>query len=165
MGRQLRRVPPNWDHPKQSCQHIYDKCERNECYIPLYDETYENAAETWLKDFKEYKAEEHDNIYFWDWHGMPPEIDSYRTYKDEDATWYQVYETISEGTPVTPPFEKKEELIEYLVNYGDFWNQSRNERGYSKENAEKFVNESGYAPSLVVSNGVIFVGIDSCEVL
>jgi hypothetical protein len=65
-------------------------------------------------------------------------------------TWFQVYETVSEGTPVTPPFATKEELVDYLVANGDFWDQHRGDGGWSRENAEAFVG-AGFAMSLVVN--------------
>jgi hypothetical protein len=73
--------------------------------------------------------------------------------------WWQVYETVSEGTPVTPPFATKEELIEYLVEHGDFWDQ-RNRHDYrcyvdpgcyppwSRKAATTFVMEDGWCPSM-----------------
>jgi hypothetical protein len=78
----------------------------------------------------------------------PPNPDSYRPKFQTEPTWYQVYETVSEGTPVTPPFATKEELVNYLVEHGDFWDQRRGHGGWSRENAERFVG-AGWAPSLV----------------
>jgi hypothetical protein len=74
------------------------------------------------------------------------------------ATWYQVYQTVSEGSPVTPPFATKEELIEYLVKFGDEWDQSRTAEGrqasagWPRKAAEQFV-KSEWAPSMMVVNG------------
>lgn len=118
MGREIRMVPPRWQHP------INKKGE----YIAAH------------------------NIH----------------YKTEEAIWYQVYETVSEGTPVTPPFETQQELIEYLVIHGDFYQQKcQNETkpGYSREVAEQFVLKSGWCPSIVISNGVIKSGIDSVTLI
>jgi hypothetical protein len=50
----------------------------------------------------------------------PPDPAYYRPWKDDEATWYQVWETESEGTPISPPFATREELVEYLVNNGGF---------------------------------------------
>ncbi len=56
---------------------------------------------------------------FW---GEPPEPNdpTLRPEYEEEPTWFQVYETVSEGTPVTPPFATEQELSDYLVrhNYG-----------------------------------------------
>jgi hypothetical protein len=65
---------------------------------------------------------------------------------------WQVWETVSEGSPITPVFATAEELIDYLVNVG-CWG-----RRYSREAAEAFVNsESGWVPSAVGVPGVGFV--------
>ena len=66
-----------------------------------------------------------------------------------EHTWYQVYQTISEGTPVTPAFSNKEELIEYLVEHGDYWDQRRGHGGWDRVAAEQFVDR-GYAPSMII---------------
>ena len=84
-------------------------------------------------------------------------------------TWWQVYETVSEGTPVTPPFETQEELVEYLVANGDFWDQSRRAKGGSsmpcgpwpREQAKKFVLGRGWAPSLIVDAKGIRTGVQA----
>lgn len=86
--------------------------------------------------------------------GRPPDPDYYRPWKDEDATWFQVWETVSEGTPVTPPFATKEELVDYLATKGDFWDQRRGDGPWVRTNAEAFVG-SGWAPTLMVKDGVI----------
>lgn len=79
---------------------------------------------------------------------MPPEREYYRSWKDEDATWFQVWETVSEGTPVTPPFATKEELIDYLVANGDFWDQKRrqeqNQGRYISMNCEPWSGRGVY---------------------
>jgi len=132
MGRELRMVPPNWEHPK--------KCD-GRTYEPLFD-GFENILAEFEKDIKEKglrKTVEH-------WcEGPNPEC--YVEYKEEDATWYQLYENVSEGTPITPPFETKEELVDYLVENGDFWEYS-----WDREAAENIVG-TGYAPSMIMAGG------------
>ena len=170
MGREIRRVPVNWQHPTQTCPHAYKPCEGYRCYKPLFDRLYQNEAKEWLEEFDKWQKgyrpdyfEIGDAEFFWDWYGMPPDKEYYRTYKDEDAIWYQVYETVSEGTPVTPPFETQAELVNYLVENGDFWAQRRNQGGFTRKAAENFVYGSGYAPSMVVCNGEVTVGIETCK--
>ena len=176
MGREIRRVPPNWKHPKRTCCHI-PNCENYECYQPLYDETYEVSAQEWIGEFEKWQRGERpdyfsegDSEYYWDWNGKPPNKLFYRDYKDEDATWYQVYETVSEGTPVTPPFETEDELIDYLVINGDFWYQkdqidnikNSHRTKPTRKAAENFV-KGKYAPSMQIENGIIKTDINCCE--
>jgi hypothetical protein len=165
MGREIRRIPANWEHPRQDCPHSpwnggCDEAKLNggQCYKPLYDEDFESAIDDWIADYQLWKKGEHpdqdeDNKSetFWEWWGDPPDPDYYRPKFEGPAEWYQVYETVSEGTPVTPPFATKEELIDYLVEHGDFWDQRRGDGGWSRENAESFVKDE-YAPSFIVVN-------------
>ena len=62
---------------------------------------------------------------------------------------WQVWETVSEGSPITPVFATPEKLVNYLVNVGA-WG-----RRYSREAAEAFVN-SGWVPSAICFPGVGF---------
>jgi len=71
---------------------------------------------------------------------------------------WQVWETVSEGSPVTPVLPTREALIDYLVEYGDLWDQ-KCDGGWKRENAERFVS-SGFAPSLVVN-----VSVTGAEIL
>ena len=79
-----------------------------------------------------------------------------------------MYETVSEGTPVTPPFATKEELVEYLIEHGDFWDQKRRKEGntimpcdpWTREQAETFVNDTEWAPSGMIINGKYMSGIE-----
>lgn len=60
--------------------------------------------------------------------------------------WWQVWETVSEGSPVTPAFATDAELIDYLVAEGDAWTQGRGDGGWTLENAVAFVS-AGWAMS------------------
>lgn len=73
---------------------------------------------------------------------------------EEDATHYQIYEDVTEGTPVSPVFETLEEMKEWLL-----------EEGHSEKATAKFI-EYGWAPSFVVTqSGVSGLGIDSLDAL
>lgn len=171
MGREIRMVPPNYEHP----QVIRRNGQMG--FQPMFDRTFESAAEDWKAEFVKWQDGERPSYYseeegepkpeFWEYHGMPPEREYYRPWEDEEATWFQVWETVSDGTPVTPPFATKEELIDYLVANGDFWDQKRREEKkhgrhvsmdcepWSRKAAEAFVNGPGWAPSMVMdANGL-----------
>lgn len=152
MGRELRMVPPNWEHPKKP----------NGQYQPMYNRTFKESVKDWLEGLAKWyggeRSEENSDCEYWEYEGNPPDRDYYLPEWDVEPTWYQAYETVSEGTPVTPPFATKQELVDYLVEQGDFWYQSDiAERGfsnfrskYSRKAAAAFV-EGGYAPSLLVT--------------
>lgn len=166
MGREIRRVIPHWEHPKSEPSQTWRRGRyvTEERYKPMFDESYTDALNEWQKnhelwekhehpDQAEYPEETAKHRHYAEWNGNAPDVEYYRPdWKPEEATWYQVYETVSEGTPVTPPFATKEELIEYLVENGDFWDQRRREDGNSsmecgpwpREQAEAFVNGPGW---------------------
>ncbi len=168
MGRQIRRVPPNWEHPKVEKYNPFSG-QVEERFQPMFDQQYEFAASKWKKNFKKFYKKGLDkekDCEFWEYDGSPPDRDYYRPYKDNEATWFQLYETVSEGTPVSPPFATKEELADYLAEHGDFWDQDRRKTGKSPINCEpwgkaaayKFVFGSGWMPSMAISNGQILTG-------
>jgi hypothetical protein len=65
---------------------------------------------------------------------------------------WQVWETVSEGSAITPVFATREALIDYLVEGGDGWDRKRGDGGWSRENAESFVT-AAWAPSLIGKAG------------
>jgi len=149
MGREIRCVPPEWKHP----------IDENGSYKPLFRFDFDVDLNYWLAAYNLWKDGNHPeqkkihNIHdFVDYEGSPPDPLDYALYRKEDCSWFQVYETISEGTPVTPPFETKEQLIDYLVKYGDFWDQHQGLNGWEREVAEKFV-KIGFAMTGAIIDG------------
>jgi hypothetical protein len=158
MGREIRRVPANWEHPKHEVWRIPQYAYVQE-YQPMFDEPFAPKMREWYAEWEKWERGEkpegsEDTLNFWDWDGGPPDPKYYRpAWKAEDMTWWQVYETVSEGTPVTPPFATAEELIDYLATNGDFWDQKRHEGAWPRANAESFVR-AGWAPTMITHNGV-----------
>ncbi len=167
-------VIPNWEHPQEERPNY--RTQRMEMrYVPLYDRSYREEMAEWIKNHLLWEKGEHPRQdpeckFYAEYDGEAPRSYNYRPdWKEEEATWFQVYETVSEGTPVTPPFATKEELVEYLVENGDFWDQDRRKRGntimpcapWNRQQAEKFVFGVGWAPSMVMCNGVIKSGVDA----
>lgn len=136
MGREIRRVPRGWQHPRKP----------DGRYQPLFDETYAEAAEEWCRNFEAWRAGTHerwadrheDYPYYWDWDSKPPNEDYYRPAFAGEPTCYQIYETVSEGTPVSPVFETLDELEVWLIN-----------QGYSETASRKF-RETGHSFSMIV---------------
>lgn len=155
MGREIRMVPPNWEHPKNlDMRGRFD-------YIPQFEGDYDADSREWIEGLRNFEPEE-GSKYYWESDGNPPDRINYVDYGGRDCTWYQVYETVSEGTPVSPAFENKQDLINYLVTNGDFWDQKKGEGAtYSRAAAEKFVNEDGWAPTFVSFGGKIMTGVEA----
>jgi hypothetical protein len=178
MGREIRRVPPNWEHPTVKKYNPWSHREE-ENFQPLYNEPYGPAMARWIEEHQLWERGEHpaqkdgsgkEYRYYAQWGGGPPDVEYYRPdWKQEEMTWWQVYETVSEGTPVTPPFATREELVEYLVANGDYWDQKRRKEGrslmpcepWTRKQAESFVFGAGWAPSLIVTGGRVMSGVEA----
>ena len=65
---------------------------------------------------------------------------------------WQMWETVSEGSPISPVFKTKEELARYLVN-------NRWSRGESFEQWLALIKE-GWAPSMVIVDGRCMSGVE-----
>jgi hypothetical protein len=98
----------------------------------------------------------------------------YNAWEEEEppaGSWWQVWETVSEGSPVTPAFATDDELIDYLVKNGDLWSQRRrNDRGPdadpppSRKAATNFVKGSGWVASASgPRGGPMTMGIQQAE--
>ncbi len=146
MGREIRKVPPNWQHPEN------DRGSPQ----PMYDRHIDDEMTDWLAELDAARSGNLDDVvkYYggslaaWLQDNLPPDPLVHRPWHDEEATWVQLWENVSEGTPVTPPFATKDELIEHLVAKGTDWDKGR---PWSRKAAEDVVN-SGYAPSLIVKS-------------
>ncbi|WP_285011240.1 hypothetical protein [Pedobacter faecalis] len=108
MGREIRRVPEGWEHPKE-----------NGRYIPMFDTFYLDALNDWLKEHNAWQLGTHADLignpdrkieypFYAMWGGNPPDVESYHTrlYSHDELTHIQLYESTSEGTPLSPVFHK-----------------------------------------------------------
>lgn len=166
MGREIRRVPADWKHPKKQQPWGYD-------YQPMHDENFETARNEWMSNNALWKSNKHPDQLsdpegtkdssFAEWNGSKPTREMYRPYKDEECTHYQMYQTVSEGTPVTPVFANLLELEDYLVETGECAGTKYN-RKYSREAAHAFC-QSGWVPSAIgipgkgIVDGVTALGL------
>ncbi len=154
MGREIRRVPPNWEHPRG---------ERGR-FTPLMDSPFDTAMDEWNTARAEWnapgnaeRAEQEKTaghpVPFEEWHGGPPDPETHRpAWPEGSATAYQVYETVSEGTPVSPVFATREALVEWLVNDGSGMGIGGVPQRLSRKAAEAFVN-AAWAPSAIGLEG------------
>jgi hypothetical protein len=170
MGREIRRVPPNWDHPKKQELRWVPKTgyAQVEEYQPMYGHSFDEAAAEWKAEFLawengeklQHMRDDGSLMEYWEWNGQPPDRAYYRPWKDEEATWFQLWETVTEGTPVSPPFATKQELAQYLAKHGDFWDEKRGNGGWGIERSSAFC-ESGWAPSFVIQDGRVMQGTEA----
>jgi len=73
---------------------------------------------------------------------------------------YQLWETVSEGSPISLVFQTPEELAEWLMSSPNYkWKE--NDRGTTKEQWLKFINGPGWAMSMVIDNGIVKTGVQA----
>lgn len=126
----IRRVPKDWQHPK----------DKNECYIPLFDGNnfYKDIAcwdehnqkwnEGFQTDFEDgwiLLSEENKGKTYSSWNGERPNLINYMPiWQDAECTHFMCYENISEGTPVSPIFSTIEETNNWIeITNRSFYNR------------------------------------------
>jgi len=161
MGREVRMVPPDWQHPKKD----------DGRYRPLHVHDYEVARKEWdegLTEWLQGRAECSDggirpdgyrpDVWgYIEWTGPCPTPDEYMPqWPDSERTHYMMYEDTSEGTPISPAFATPEELARWLVdnNANAFAGQTASYEGWLR------VAKGGWAPSAVMTSGGIRTGVD-----
>jgi len=117
MGREVRRVPPDWDHEKYSDQPLGDRFGKElDDWLKGYFEwqkgyRYSRLVEKWIPIEEEYKQ-----YPYTDFAGERPNVTDYMPdWNESERTHYQAYENVTEGTPISPVFATEEEMIDWLV--------------------------------------------------
>jgi len=120
VGREVRRVPANWEHPKRS----------NGQYIPLNDgytkrlHDWEEGKSQWEKglysDFSggwEPISEAYRGQTWEEYDGERPDPKDYMPdWPEDERTHWQMYEDTSEGTPISPVMPDPESLARWLAD-------------------------------------------------
>ena len=107
MGREIRMVPKDWQHPKDD----------NGQYKPLHNYSFKQCHAEWVEGFMQWQKgyrmhgndgwipieDEYKHLTFSEWDGDEPKSDEYMPdFKPEEATFLMMYENTSEGTPISP---------------------------------------------------------------
>jgi hypothetical protein len=156
MGREVRRVPKDWQHPRM---------ENRNRYQPLENSSYEEAKQEWITGFIEWHIEgnpEDEGCDYWEYCGNPPDRNYHMPDWDEsERTHYQMYENTTEGTPISPVMETPEELARWCADnrVSAFADMTADYEHWLR------VAKGGWAPSLIVQNGVMKSGVHAlpCE--
>lgn len=125
MGRELRRVPSTWRHPKKNGE-----------FIPLFDgkkfkerlRNWKEHKRMWNKGYKDdymggWIKKEDDLLHyssFAEWYGPKPKRCDYMPeWKESELTHIQLYETTTEGTPISPVFHasRLDALCAYAMDH------------------------------------------------
>ena len=168
MGREIRRVPELWNHPKR----------QDGGYIPLFDGSFDEAEAEWnlghakwqeglvenYGDGDKWKPieDQYSDMQYTEYCGARPSPDEYMpVFVEEDCTHIMMYETCTEGTPISPSFKTPEELARWLTDNG------ASSFGHCTATYEQWLATAkcGYAVSAVMTSGVIMSGVEANEAI
>ena len=117
MGREIRKVRADWKHPKRGGK-----------YVPLHDgadlkrrtEDWDRSAAAWARgEFPDYASEESRKLTYEEWDGKRPSPGDYMpAWTPEEATHFQMYETTTEGTPISPVLSSPEAVARWCADNG-----------------------------------------------
>ena len=166
MGREVRRVPADWQHPKQQVLD-WRTGQMVEQYKPLYSgEEYQSRVDEWDEECAKWKAgwrpdycaDEDRTLTYEQYNEQRPHRNDYMPdWPDEQKTHLMMYEDTSEGTPISPAFKTPEELARWLVDNkaSAFADETGSYEGWLR------VARGGWAPSMVTSATGIMNGVDA----
>ena len=119
MGREIRKVPADWEHPKNAHGN----------FEPMFNESFDKRSDP--------EGGDDPSWYRPEW-------------TDEERTHYQLYETVTEGTPMSPPFATKEELGNWMFDNPDpVWGDR------SRKAIEAFLEAEWSISMMVIGDQVI----------
>lgn len=90
-----------------------------------------------------------DSCSFEEWHGTRPDFHScHPRWREKDRTHFQLYQTVSEGTPISPVFANLEEMAQWCGTQArPVWVNTR----MDVKQWRAFFGEGGSAPSMVIT--------------
>ena len=103
MGREVRKVPKDWQHPK----------DYNGRFEPLRDGYSGDLANFVYEVERDGIASALDS-----WGGGPCSFNYMPDWPESERTHFMMYEDTTEGTPKSPAFETPEELAQWLADSG-----------------------------------------------
>ena len=147
MSREVRRVPMNWQHPME-WREQWNQRERRATMQrvpkPLFS-NYANHLAYFTADPGDFDGD------------APDPADYMPDFGDRDDLGYCMYETTSEGTPISPVFATPEELARWLADTGA---SAFGDMGASYEQWLA-VARGGWAPSAVVDSKGLRSGVEA----
>ena len=163
MGRELRMVPADWQHPKNE----------HGRYVPLRSGGFADADARWNEGYAKWQEglvrtfgdddwkpidPQYLNMRFSDWDCARPSPDDYMPdWPVEQRTHFMMYEDTSEGTPISPAFATAEELARWLADNG------ASAFGDMTATYDQWLNtiQRGWAISAVRVNGQFISGVEA----
>ena len=152
MGREIRRVPADWNPG--------DRAHYDQSFVGAFAE-WHRGLHQWLKGTHpdQKTTTDYPEMYeatvqaYTEWDGRSPDPEYCRpAWTDEERTHYMLYETVSEGSAMSPAFATTDELIEWMLKNPDpVWGRR------TREQCEALVHY-GSAPSMVLVGGQLLPG-------
>ena len=99
----------------------------------------------------------------WRRHTDAKRYNRWREFGPPKGDGWQVWETVSEGSPVSPVFRTPEALVDWLCAPASPWDRY-SEQGKPRAAAQAFVFGSGWVPSMVVTSGGVYSNIESAAI-
>lgn len=143
MSREVRMVPKGYIHPMQT----KDIC------VALLSGYKEDSVEFLHMANEEGLQEAVDYM------GCPDQDNYMQEWPEDEKTHCMMFETTTEGTPISPAFETPEELAKWLYESGAsaFGGSTGTYEGWLR------VAKGGFAPSAVIINGVLDSGVNAID--
>jgi len=141
MGREVRKVPASWQHPKDARGR----------FVPLHGSSIRKVTEE-FEAKKEAEGWDAAMAYF----GRRPYAEDYMPdWSDAERTHLMMYETCSEGTPLSPAFGTPEELARWLAD------NNASAFGQKTASYEQWLRtiRAGGAPSAAIVGGRLIPGV------
>jgi hypothetical protein len=138
MGREVKRVPLNFDFPLNESYDDY----AHKIWYDQHRQTCPKDADTCQDECSSGGCD-------------PP-----------TGEGWQLWQTVSDG-PITPVFSTPEELIDYLCRpidrlvHPEDWYQGGADDGWDRHVAEVFVRKCGWAPSGAILDGIFLSGAEA----
>lgn len=178
MSTELRRVPKDWQHP--SDHRDADRYESKLAYVPppfyrwrpLLDKDWATAEREWWRDRIAHAVKralyylpslfgwlEPPSEVCWPWtledHPRPRYLDYRPRWQKRERTHYQLYEDVSEGTPISPVCATVDELVEWCAaQTKEVWVGTQ---GMTRAEWQRFFERGGYSMSGVFTPETGFV--------
>jgi len=163
MGREVRRVPANWQHPKDAKGNLIplyeggDFAKRDASWAEEYAKWQEGLRRNFGSDEWTPIEPEYRGTRFSEWDGPRPSPDDYMPdWPEAERTHLMMYEDTSEGTPISPAFATPEELARWLADNG------ASSFGSSTATYEQWLGMArrGWAPSMALQGGQMMSGVE-----
>lgn len=181
MGREVRHVPADWEHPStpRGMVPLRDGFTKRHAYWKKMKEAWDQGL---MEDFsvgRDIRDKECDagvdyydrtrffkpregkyaTMTFEEWDGREPRAEDHMPdWPAEERTHLQMYETCTEGTPISPVMATAEELADWLAANGA---SAFARMTATREQWLAVIRDDIGAPSMVIAGGVLLSGVEA----